>query len=59
MTEPRHPDELRAEARRCRRLAGGVADKAVTQALSQMADECEAAARDIEDRVRARHRLVA
>jgi hypothetical protein len=59
VTEPRHPDKLRAEARRCRRLAGGVADKAAARALNQMADEQEAEARDLEKRIRKSSPLVA
>jgi hypothetical protein len=48
VTESRHTAELLAKARRCRRLARDVLDKAVTRTLNQMADEFEAKARDFE-----------
>jgi hypothetical protein len=60
VTESRHIAELLAKAGRCRRLARDVSDKAVTQTLSQMADEFEAKARDFEtSRSRRSDRLVA
>jgi PAS domain-containing protein len=59
VTEYRQVAELRDEARRCRRLAAGVADNATIRTLKLMADEYEAKARDLEVGARERFRRVA
>ncbi|HLZ84148.1 MAG TPA: PAS domain-containing protein [Caulobacteraceae bacterium] len=59
VTEYRQVAELRDQAHRCRRLARGLADKVTIRTLSQMADEYEAKARDIEACSREHFRLVA
>ena len=59
VTEYRQVAELHDEARRCRRLAAGMTDKATIRTLKLMADEYEAKARDLEADARQRLRLVA
>jgi len=59
VTEYRQVAELRDEARRCRRLAAGVTDKATIRTLKQMADEYEAKAQELEACAREHFRLVA
>ena len=48
VTEYRQAAALREQAYRCRRLASGMSDLATTRTLSQMADEYEAKALDLE-----------
>lgn len=59
VTEYRQVSELREEAHRCRRLARGLTEKATIRTLSQMADEYDAKARDLEVFAHERFRLVA
>jgi hypothetical protein len=47
LTDEVRADDLRAQARRCRRLANAVADELATDTLNRMADEYEAKAAEL------------
>ena len=51
VTDEARAEELEAKAERCRRLAKGVDDAQVAEALSRLAEECDSKATDIRDKL--------